>query len=128
MALGKPAIATAYSGNLEFMTEANSYLCPCRRVEVGAEREPYPATSYWSEPDVEAATRLLQHVYTHQDEACHKGLQAAEDIGALHSASIAGPLIRDRLAKIRHRRSSAHPVRTIAFLEDRLEELEGEKH
>jgi glycosyltransferase involved in cell wall biosynthesis len=126
MALGKPAIATAYSGNLEFMTEANSYLCPFQRSEVGPERAPYPATSYWSEPDVEAAAHLLRHVYTHQDEARDKGRRAAEDFRVLHSPEIAGPIILDRLTKIRHRRTTSPRVRSIAFYEDRLEQLEGQ--
>lgn len=125
MALGKPTIATAYSGNLEFMTAENSYLCPGERCTVGAEREPYPATSHWSEPDVEAAAVLLRHVYAHQDEARGRGLRAAEDMSVLHSPEVAGPIIRDRLAKIRRRRAASNPARSIAFLEDRLEELES---
>jgi glycosyltransferase involved in cell wall biosynthesis len=46
MALGKPTIATGYSGNLEFTTPGNSYLCPGRRCQIGPEREPYPAESH----------------------------------------------------------------------------------
>lgn len=46
MALGKPTIATAYSGNLDFMTAENSYLCPAPRSKVGPEREPYQADSH----------------------------------------------------------------------------------
>lgn len=105
MVLGKPAIATAYSGNLEFMTEENSFLCPCQPAEVGPEREPYPATSHWSEPDVEQAAHLLRHVYSHQEEEVSKrGLRGAEDIRARHSPAVAGPIIRERLAEIRSRR------------------------
>lgn len=127
MALGKPAIATAYSGNLEFMTEENSYLCLCKRAEVGPEREPYPATSHWSEPDLEKAADLLRHVYTHQEEARAKGARAAEDLRLLHSPNAGGTLIRQRLAKVRQRRAGSGPDRSVAFLEERLEELEAEK-
>jgi glycosyltransferase involved in cell wall biosynthesis len=127
MALGKPAIATAYSGNLEFMTEANSYLCPFQRSEVGPEREPYPANSHWSEPDVEAAAGLLRHVYTHEAEARAKGVRAAEDIRALHSPGVAGRVICDRLAKIRRRQARSTPTHSIAFLEDQLDELRAKK-
>ncbi|PZR76876.1 MAG: hypothetical protein DLM73_01595 [Chthoniobacterales bacterium] len=126
MALGKPCTATAYSGNLEFMTAENSYLCPCERSEVGPEREPYPATSHWSEPDVETAARLLRHVYTYQDEARIRGTRAAEDIRARHCPEFAGLMIKARLAKIRRRRGTSRPVYSVAFLEDRLEELECE--
>jgi glycosyltransferase involved in cell wall biosynthesis len=127
MALGKPAIATAYSGNLEFMTETNSYLCPSQRCEVGPEKAPYPASSHWSEPDLEAATALLRHVYTHQQEALDKGLRAAEEIRALHSPRAVAPIIRARLAKIRYRRSGPGPMRSIGLLEDQLEELQSSK-
>ena len=127
MALGKPVIATAYSGNLEFMKEANSYLVPCRRCKVGPEREPYPASSHWCEPDVEAAAGLLRHVYTHQDEARVKGLRAAEEILTFHSAIAAAAIIRERIAKIRLRRTSAYPVRSINLLQDLLEELQSKQ-
>jgi glycosyltransferase involved in cell wall biosynthesis len=127
MALGKPAIATAYSGNLEFMTEANSYLCPFQRCEVGPENAPYPVESHWSEPDLEAATALLRHVYSHQQEARGKGLQAAEDMRALHSPRAVAAVVRERLTKIRYRRSGLGPIRSIGLLEDRLEELQSLK-
>jgi glycosyltransferase involved in cell wall biosynthesis len=125
MALGKPTIATAYSGNLEFTTADNSYLCPFQRVQVGPEKEPYPADALWSEPDIDAAARLLRHVYTNQSEARDRGRRAAEDIRECHSPERAGPIIRDRLAKIRRRRETVRPLRSSAFLEDRLEELEA---
>ena len=35
MYFGKPVIATAYSGNLDFMTEENSYLVPHTMAEIG---------------------------------------------------------------------------------------------
>jgi glycosyltransferase involved in cell wall biosynthesis len=124
MALGKPTIATAYSGNLEFMTADNSYLCPARRCEVGTEREPYPAESHWSEPDLDAAAGLLRQVYDHQAEAHGRGSRAAQDIKLSHSPSTAGAVISDRLATIRRRRARTGPTRSIAFLEDRIDELE----
>ncbi len=43
MYLGKPVIATGYSGNLEFMTEANSHLIGYRLVDVGENTGHYPA-------------------------------------------------------------------------------------
>jgi glycosyltransferase involved in cell wall biosynthesis len=126
MALGKPVIATAYSGNLDFMTPENSYLCPAPRCQVGPDREPYPAESNWSEPDLEAATGLLRYVFEHQEEAAGRGLRAAEDIRLLHSPTMAGGIIRDRLAAIRRRRARTGPTPSIALLEDRIEELEAE--
>ena len=126
MALGKPAIATAYSGNLEFMTEENSYLCPSRRAAVGPDREPYPAGSYWSEPDLEEGARLLRHVYEDREEAGARGVRAAADIRSLHSPRIAGVIIRERIATIRRRRAAPAAIRSIPLLEERVEELEAE--
>jgi len=127
MALGRPTIATAYSGNLDFMTAENSYLCPSRRSEVGPEREPYPAASHWSEPDMVEAAALLRYVYDHPEEARARGRRAAEDILSFHSAAAAGTIINQRLATIRRRRANPGPLRSRGFLEDQLEELEAEK-
>jgi glycosyltransferase involved in cell wall biosynthesis len=126
MALGKPAIATGYSGNLEFMTPDNSYLCPWSKSVVGPEREPYPADSHWSDPDVHAASNALRRVYDCRDEARARGLRGAQDIQSSHSPAIAGRVIRDRLAAIRSRRRSLSATASRAMLEDRIEELEAE--
>ncbi|MEY2411483.1 MAG: hypothetical protein QOD84_89, partial [Acidobacteriaceae bacterium] len=101
-----------------------SYLCPAVRSEVGSEREPYPADSHWSEPDLEAAVGFLRQVYDNQVEARARGLRAAEDIRRRHSPVKAGAVISERLATIRRRRE--RPARSIASLEDRIEELEAE--
>src|SRR5262249_5341054 len=53
MWLGKPVIATGYSGNLDFMTPENSYLVDHRLVPIGAGNDPYPPDGQWAEPDVE---------------------------------------------------------------------------
>lgn len=124
MVLGKPAIATAYSGNLEFMTEENSYLCPARRSEVGPEREPYPAESHWSEPDLAAAANLLRRVYADREEAQARGARAAADLRSTHSAAVAGKVISDRLSVIRSRRANEGPSPSLGLLQDRIDELE----
>lgn len=126
MALSKPTIATAYSGNLEFMTEENSYLCPSQRAKVGPDHEPYPAESNWSEPDLEEAGRLLCHVYERREEAGARGVRAARDIRSFHTPAIAGAIIRARIATIRRRRAAPGSKRSIDFLEERVEELEAE--
>jgi len=126
MALGKPAIATAYSGVLEFMTPENSYPCPARRCEVGPEREPYPADSHWSEPDLAAAADLLRHVYIHQEEAQARGVRAASDLRDAHSMAVAGRKISDRLATIRRRRAKTGLAPSLFLLEERIEELQAE--
>ncbi len=43
MLLGKPVIATGYSGNVDFMTPENSYLVDYELAPIGEGAEPYPA-------------------------------------------------------------------------------------
>ena len=63
MALGKPVIATGWSGNMDFMDAENSCLVPFDLVPVG-EGTQYQAVSQgleqqWAEPSVEAAARWM---------------------------------------------------------------------
>ena len=85
MYLGKPVIATGWSGNLDFMTHENSYLVDYELVPVGAEGAPYPADGMWAEPDLDHAARLMRRVFTERDEAAAKGARAAADLRRTHS-------------------------------------------
>lgn len=128
MALGKPTIATNYSGNLDFMTAENSYLCRATRVRVGPEREPYPADSFWGEPDLDHAARLLRQVYDNPEEARVRGARAARDMKETRSLTQAGASIRSRIEIIRRRRSGApgQAMPSVDLLHDQLEALKDE--
>ena len=62
MLLGKPAIATGYSGNLQFMTPANSWLVGYELTPVGEGVEIYPPDALWAEPDLDHAAALMREV------------------------------------------------------------------
>ena len=62
MAWGKPVIATGYSGNLQFMTDENSFLVPWVPAVIPAGAEPYPAGGTWADPDLDAAARMMRSV------------------------------------------------------------------
>jgi glycosyltransferase involved in cell wall biosynthesis len=100
MYLGKPVIATGYSGNLDFMTPHNSYLVDYELVAVGDGAAPYPAHAEWAEPSVEHAARLMRDVFEHRAAARAKGRRAAADIRRSHSPRKAGQEMRDRLARV----------------------------
>ena len=125
MALGRPVIATGYSGNMEFMNAANSYLCEYAPTTVGPERQPYPADSRWAEPDVAHAAALLRQVYTDQADAGARGRCAAEEVERLHSPAVAAATIADRIRAIRQRRSRASGPRGLDLLDDRVTALEA---
>jgi glycosyltransferase involved in cell wall biosynthesis len=59
MDLGKPAIATAYSGNLDFCTDETAFLIPHRLVPVGPGQYPYWEGQKWASADVAAAARTI---------------------------------------------------------------------
>jgi glycosyltransferase involved in cell wall biosynthesis len=101
MYLGKPVIATGYSGNLDFMTEENSLLVDYRLVPIGPGAPPYPADGEWAEPDVEHASTLMRLVFDDPDAAAALGVHAAEDIRRTHSAAAVGELMNERLEHLR---------------------------
>jgi glycosyltransferase involved in cell wall biosynthesis len=100
MAWGKPTIATAYSGNMSFMTQATSYLVPYKLVEIGSGSPPYPPEALWADPDLSAAARKMRYVFDHPEEAADVGRAAAEHIAATRSLATAAEFVRDRFSDI----------------------------
>jgi glycosyltransferase involved in cell wall biosynthesis len=107
MSLGKPVIATGYSGNLEFMNEENSYLVDSRMVPIDAGHEqPYLEGSMWAEPDLNMASSLMRQVVENPTEARERGRQASLDIESGHSPAARVPFVTRRLNEIRRERPS----------------------
>lgn len=75
MSLGKPVVATAYSGNLDYMDARSAYLVDYRLVEAGASTGPYAGVGRWAEPDEEHAAELLREALA--DEAGRERIAAA---------------------------------------------------
>jgi glycosyltransferase involved in cell wall biosynthesis len=108
MAWGKPVVATRYSGNLQFMTDENSFLVPWTRATVPAGAEPYPPGAAWADPDLDAAAAALRTLWDDPDEAARRGARAAQDIATRHTAAAAGAAVAGRLAELeRARRTRA---------------------
>lgn len=100
MFLGKPVVATNYSGNLELMTERNSFPVDCEPVAVGPNAEPYAPDALWAAPDIRHAARQLRRVFEDRDEAAVRGTRAAADIRARHAPEVVGRHLRARLTEI----------------------------
>jgi len=103
MYLGKPVIATGYSGNLDFMTAENSFLVDHRMVPIGPGAAPYPAEGQWAEPDIAHASRQMRRVFDEREQGAERGRRAAEDIRRTHSALSAGEIMARRLDELRLR-------------------------
>jgi glycosyltransferase involved in cell wall biosynthesis len=59
MALGKPVIATAWSGNMDFMDRDNSLLIDYQLVPVPEGAYPDAQDAHWADPSVEAAAAAM---------------------------------------------------------------------
>jgi glycosyltransferase involved in cell wall biosynthesis len=108
MSLGKPVIATGYSGNVDFMSTENSYLVDHSIGRVGPDCEIYPPDGEWAEPNVAHAAELMQRVYSAPAEAAAKGARARADVARLLSPATTGTKMRrrlERLARAPHTRS-----------------------
>jgi glycosyltransferase involved in cell wall biosynthesis len=126
MALGKPTIATGYSGNMEFMTPENSYLVPWRPAFVPPGCEPYPAGHRWAQPDLDAAAALLRSVYENPALAEERGRQGARDVKVRLSHARTATFLRERLDEIvRVRQPTLSPPQLLASAEREAAEAEN---
>jgi hypothetical protein len=62
MHLGKPVIATGYSGNFDFMTPFNSHLVDWQPLRIDRDYGPYRAGRMWAEPNLDHAIELMRKV------------------------------------------------------------------
>lgn len=63
MYAGKPVIATAYSGNMDFMSDDNGMLIPYRMIPVGSGCGPYDASAEWADPDLDEAAKAMRRLF-----------------------------------------------------------------
>jgi len=97
MILGKPVIATGYSGNLDFMNESNSFLCSYEMAKVGKDNLYFfPENGSWAEPNREDAIRLMRYVYENQEEAAQIGAKAKQHILENYNLQSIGSAVKDR--------------------------------
>jgi hypothetical protein len=107
MALGKPVIATGWSGNMDFMNVANSFPVRYELVEIEKKVGPYGAGEVWADPSAEHAAELMRLVFADRPQAEARGRAARRDIEANYSEEAVGRLVGERLAVIAGRRRFA---------------------
>jgi glycosyltransferase involved in cell wall biosynthesis len=101
VALGKPVIATGYSGNLTFLNEENSYLVGYSMSSVPPGTLPYREGAAWVEPDLDEAAARMREVYLNQEESAARGLLAREQARTNHTPEKTAEFIDRRMADIR---------------------------
>ena len=101
MLLGKPVVATNFSGNVDFMDESNSLLVDFKLKKLGWPIPPYDAHLEWAEPSVDHAAQHMRRLYDDQGWARELGLRAQANVQASLSLEAAGRRFASRLAEIR---------------------------
>ncbi|KAG8150525.1 glycosyltransferase [Burkholderia catarinensis] len=101
MLMGKPVIATSYSGNVDFMDETNSLLVPYELVKLGRPIPPYDANQHWAEPSVKDAANLMRKVFENQEWAKELGARARVSAERKLSLVAAGDRAANRIDEIR---------------------------
>lgn len=102
MYLGKPVIATGYSGNLDFMSPENSLLVDYALSAIGPGAAPYDPNGAWAEPDLEDAAAKMRWVYENRTAAAALGDVAAQSIRTTHSAKRGAEVLASILVGERH--------------------------
>lgn len=98
MALGKPVIATGWSGNLDFMNERNSALVSYSLVPVCDPDGAFDAADQrWADADVEHAADWLRRLASEAELRAQLGAAAAADVNTLLAPERFARTVADRL-------------------------------
>ena len=100
MRLGRLALGTAWSGNLDFMTPENSLLV--RADEVLLKRGEYPhwRGQHWAEPDVDHAYELLRPILLDASLGPDIARRGQADVFRTHSNRAVGLRLLDRMRAV----------------------------
>lgn len=105
MTLGKPVISTAWSGNMDYMTEENACLVGYSLVPVTGSTQQAYSTEHagpdarWAEPDVNEAADWMRRLADDSDLRERIGKQAALDMSARQQRIDASELSRSLAAR-----------------------------
>jgi glycosyltransferase involved in cell wall biosynthesis len=111
MALGKPVIATAYSGNLDFTTMANSCQVGYRLRQItNADHvfnegiaTVYESGAVWADPDIAQAARWMQLLAADPELRSRLGKAGQATVQAMYGAEAAVRAVENRLLAISDR-------------------------
>jgi len=100
MLLGKPVVATDYSGNRDFMTKRTSYLAGYRKVPIARDLPQYPAGIPWAEPDEDEAADHLRRMFERPAEARAVALRGQALARRVLDPVAASHRLRQRLSEL----------------------------
>lgn len=100
MALRKPVIGTAYSGNVDFMRPGNSCLVNYSLIELSQDHGPYRKGQVWADPDLDHAAWWMKRLVENETERTQIGLSGQRTICDEYSDAAIGKRCRKRLEAI----------------------------
>ena len=97
MLLGKPTVATAYSGNTDFCTPESCALVPARLVTVQPGEYPWSEGMVWAEPDVGQAALAMRQLVSDRPYREAIALAGQRLVAARHEPRTVGLRYRRRI-------------------------------
>ena len=100
MAFGKPVIGTAYSGNVEFLSEETGYPVPYSLKRIAADEYIHTKGQVWAYPDEAACSIAMVRVFNDPTEATAKANAARRFVKERYGPENVGDIAKRRLDEI----------------------------
>lgn len=100
MYMGKPTIATGYSGNTEFMNSSNSMLVPYSLDDIPILAYPHGLNTTWAEPDLTFAAEAMKKIAADDGLRGNLVKNAFKDMRKYHSYALSGVAMMSALEEI----------------------------
>ncbi len=100
---GKPVIATAYSGPLDYLDSGGHFCVRYEMTPVDQDWKLYDRDMRWASPDVGHAAELMRYVFENRDAVSQRAERAACKLRALYSPASVGRMARERLTSLLER-------------------------
>lgn len=127
MCMGKPTIATNYSGNLEFMNDNNSFLVDYVINSIENPDVNFCENTIWADPLLEDSVEKMRLVYNNRDLANEKAKKAQIDTQNKLSYKSIGCEIRNRAESVKRNFKNPNENQLLLITyKGRVTELETE--
>jgi len=100
MLLGKPAIASAYSGNVDFMTPETACMVSTTRVPIPRDYGPYLRGQLWGDPDATEAAAHMRDLVRIEGRAADLGARGRDHVRRVLDPARTAALMAARLQQI----------------------------
>lgn len=100
MYYGKPVVATAYSGNVDFFGLGNGFPVRYELATLGEDAGPYARGSRWAEPDVAHAAEQMRRVVNDEAERRRVSERAAREVREQLSLDAIGKTLQRRFDEV----------------------------